>query len=193
MGRRDQILEAARALFSHYGVKKTSVAEIAGKANIAVGSVYLEFTTKDAILAALVEERHRRVLEAQTRALDCDEPPLVCVRRALDARVRAFREEARGTNHEGELFHCARSCVEQAYARFADAEHALYASYLARALDEPRDAALVRAHALLLAYCAFEPPKLFRATDPEVDRDLEAMHTLVLPGLLGVMARSVKS
>jgi AcrR family transcriptional regulator len=181
--RRDCILEAARVLFSHYGVKKTSVADIASKADVAVGSVYLEFHTKDAIVAALAEERHRRVLEAQSALLACDDAPSVCLARALDARVKAFRDVARGGNHESELFHCARECVEKAHARFRELEEALYTEYLARVAGA--DDAPVRARTLLLAYAAFEPPMLFRAPDEEVDRELAAMHALVLPGVLG--------
>ncbi len=182
--RRECILEAARALFSHYGVKKTSVADIAAKADVAVGSVYLEFDTKDDILAALVTERHRRVLEAQAEALACEAEAIECVRRALDARVRTFREVARGVHHEGELFLCARACVESAHSRFAREEEKLYADYLERVLGPTEPPASMRARALMLAYAAFAPPELFRADDPCVDAELASMHMLVLPGLV---------
>jgi AcrR family transcriptional regulator len=65
--KRERILTAARKRFRHFGVKKTTMQEIAGDASVAVGTVYLYFKDKDDLLVACTEEyiaRHRR--EAET-------------------------------------------------------------------------------------------------------------------------------
>jgi AcrR family transcriptional regulator len=65
--KRQRILEAARKRFRYYGVKKTTMQEIARDADIAVGTLYLYFKDKDDLLVAVTEEyvtRHRRHAEA---------------------------------------------------------------------------------------------------------------------------------
>jgi AcrR family transcriptional regulator len=52
---RAALLAAARRLFAARGVDATTVAEIAEEADIAVGSFYNYFSTKDELLAALLE------------------------------------------------------------------------------------------------------------------------------------------
>src|SRR5512139_3461660 len=66
--RRGGILEAAEKLFRHYGPHKTTIGDIAREAGIGVGSIYLEFCSKDDIVAELSGRRHHRVLSAMQRA-----------------------------------------------------------------------------------------------------------------------------
>jgi AcrR family transcriptional regulator len=53
---RTALLTAARRLFALNGVETTTIAEIAQDADIAVGSFYNYFATKDDLLAALLEQ-----------------------------------------------------------------------------------------------------------------------------------------
>lgn len=70
--RRDRILDAARELILEQGWPRTTVADVAARAGIGKGAVYLELPDKAAILAATLErcvraltaEVHRRVLGA---------------------------------------------------------------------------------------------------------------------------------
>lgn len=51
--KREAIIEAARALFTTEGYETTTIAEVARKAGVAVGTVYLYFKTKPEILEAV--------------------------------------------------------------------------------------------------------------------------------------------
>jgi AcrR family transcriptional regulator len=65
--KRLRIMEAARKRFRYYGVRKTTMQEIARDAGVAVGTLYLYFRDKDDLLVAGTEEyvtRHRRQAEA---------------------------------------------------------------------------------------------------------------------------------
>ncbi len=65
--KRQRILEAARKRFRYYGVRKTTMQEVARDAGVAVGTLYLYFKDKDDLLAAGTEEyvtRHRQQAEA---------------------------------------------------------------------------------------------------------------------------------
>ena len=72
--RRGEILSAAECLFSKHGFFKTSMAEIAGAAQFAMGTVYRFFKSKEDIYISLVEAKveelmsllEKRVSEANT-------------------------------------------------------------------------------------------------------------------------------
>ena len=55
--RRGEILSAAECLFSKHGFFKTSMAEIAGAAQFAMGTVYRFFKSKEDIYISLVEDK----------------------------------------------------------------------------------------------------------------------------------------
>ena len=55
--RRDEILSAAECLFSKHGFFKTSMAEIAGAAQFAMGTLYRFFKSKEDIYISLVEAK----------------------------------------------------------------------------------------------------------------------------------------
>jgi AcrR family transcriptional regulator len=65
--RRQEILEAARAVFAQDGFRRATVDQIAQHAEVAKGTIYLYFETKEAILADLVLQALAE-LQAQLRA-----------------------------------------------------------------------------------------------------------------------------
>jgi AcrR family transcriptional regulator len=70
--KRDRILNAAQTLFVRYGVKRTSIDDVAREAGIAKGTVYLSFGSKAELFAAIADrlcantfaDAQRIVLEA---------------------------------------------------------------------------------------------------------------------------------
>ncbi len=71
--RRGEILSAAECLFSKHGFFKTSMAEIAGAAQFAMGTVYRFFKNKEDIYISLVEakvEELMSLLETQVSEAD---------------------------------------------------------------------------------------------------------------------------
>lgn len=69
------LLAAARELFAAQGVQRTTVAEIAEHADIAIGSFYNYFRTKEELLDALLEEELTKQLRAlQARQAKVEDP-----------------------------------------------------------------------------------------------------------------------
>src|SRR5262245_20494029 len=66
---RARVLAAARKRFERYGYRRTSIAEIARDAGIAVGTVYRYFETKEAIFLAVAEDTIDAWLAEARRAL----------------------------------------------------------------------------------------------------------------------------
>lgn len=66
------ILDAAAALISHYGYAKTTVGEIAERAGISKGAVYLEFEGKEELFVALLVRESRSVMDDTMRRVEGD-------------------------------------------------------------------------------------------------------------------------
>ncbi|MFP2957241.1 TetR/AcrR family transcriptional regulator [Myxococcus sp. 1LA] len=79
---RTAILEAAGEVFARFGFKKASVEDIARRANVGKGSIYLHFESKEALFEACVQVAHEQSLaELETSIRGASTP---------DAQVRAF-------------------------------------------------------------------------------------------------------
>src|SRR3712207_2326055 len=87
-GRREQLLAAAREVLAENGYERTTVSSIASRANVAQGTFYLYFPSKEALPGALAMELSRALGEATARvtAQDYD----------LDSGVRALQEAVQG-------------------------------------------------------------------------------------------------
>ncbi|WP_373355913.1 TetR/AcrR family transcriptional regulator [Pseudoroseicyclus sp. CXY001] len=68
--RPDEILDAALALFLEDGIQRTRVADIAARAGISKGAIYLYFPSKDALVLALVRRRVTPVVQRIVDLLD---------------------------------------------------------------------------------------------------------------------------
>jgi AcrR family transcriptional regulator len=103
MSKTDKIIEAARQRFRYYGIGKTTMQEIAQDAGVAVGTLYLYFSNKDALMVACAEgfvERHRQQIET---ILDCQAPADEKLRKYVLARFRQAEETRSGSRHAVEI------------------------------------------------------------------------------------------
>jgi AcrR family transcriptional regulator len=185
--RRQQILRAAASLVERYGPAKTTVADVAREAQIGVGTVYLEFPSKEAIVEALSSERYTTVLEAMSRAAESAGSYADRVCAVFEARTHKLLRLADGGRHACDLVHCMSPAVAAAKHRFSVGEKSLLVRLLgdgARAgeLSVP-DPPLVAA-TVLRAYTVFSPPSLFTLPRGELSQALSAMHDFVRKGLL---------
>ena len=185
--RRDQILEAAGRLLNHYGPGKTTIADIAREAGVGVGTVYLEFESKEAIVEALSSSQHKAVLAQMRKAAESDGAFADRLRAVLDARVHALFGLCAGGAHARDLIHCVSPAVKAAEARFREEEQTLLVSLFREAARTGEfDVAKPErtARAVLLAYVSFSPPSVFAFPREDVERMLRSMHDLVLNGLV---------
>ena len=72
-GKRAAIMEAGERLFAAKGYTHTGMAEIAGEAGVAVGTVYRLFPDKPSLLAALHAAMENRFIAAMTRGWESSE------------------------------------------------------------------------------------------------------------------------
>ncbi len=185
--RRRHILGAAERLLRHYGPGKTTVADIAKAANIGVGTIYLEFSSKDEILVALSEERYAAIFEAMQSAAVGEGRHAERLGRILELRLDAFVEIAGAGVHAVDLVHCnACPVIHGVWLSFESRQRGLFEGLLREASeagafscsDPGRSAG-----ALLQAFSAFAPPVLYSRPLEGVRAEQAALLELIILGL----------
>jgi len=83
-----EILEAARRVMARYGMQGTTVDRVAEEANVAKGTIYLYFDTKDALVHTAVIEGLREMTAEVLASDDPSIPPLERIRKLILAQFR---------------------------------------------------------------------------------------------------------
>ena len=187
--RRSLILRVAEKLLCHYGVRKTTVHDIAQAAEIGVGTIYIEFSSKDAILEELARKYHGNVLERMQSAAAEHRDFERRFRAVMNARIECFLEVSNIGEHAAELMHCAEcEAVVTAFDEFRGRQRDFLAEMLDEAtrsgkadIEDPR----VTAETLLRAYSSFSPPEIYQLDDEEVQTLCAVLHRIALRGLVG--------
>jgi len=89
--RREEILGAARRVFAERGFRGTTIADIAEEAKIALGTIYLYFSSKEDVFAAL-NQRFNEVIVSATRDVPPGRTVAETTRRYVDSVFRACAE-----------------------------------------------------------------------------------------------------
>jgi AcrR family transcriptional regulator len=181
--RKSEILVAAEQLFQHYGFAKTTVADIARVAGIGVGSVYLEFSSKDSISSALCQENRDKVLKAMRAVLASDGNYSERLVQVLEARVLGLQGSVGAGLHGDDVVYAACAATRRVNERFDAAESTLLQGFLeeGNAVGAPTTAKI-----LLQVYEAIclPPTKLDAAHAQDGREILTTLHALVLGGVL---------
>jgi AcrR family transcriptional regulator len=85
--RREQILAAAKELFTNEGYARVTTRALAAKAGLSQTGLYLYFETKEDILRAISEETHNAMTDAFDRAVAGAGPPREIFERLLRAYI----------------------------------------------------------------------------------------------------------
>jgi len=89
MGRKEEILEAAKERFFRYGYKKTTLEEVAGDVGMVKSALYKHYTNKEALFQAVIDYMS---LGYMTRAIE------------VMRRSSSGEDRIRGLLHEGAQF-----------------------------------------------------------------------------------------
>lgn len=101
--KRSAILQAAQQRLGQYGVRKTTMKEIAGDVGIAVGTLYLYFKNKNEIIVAVAESYSCQHIERTEQILSSAQPVPDKLRDYLCDRFRAVKESRQRGSHAAEL------------------------------------------------------------------------------------------
>jgi AcrR family transcriptional regulator len=92
---RDAILAAATDTFARFGFRKTSIDDIARRARIGKGTVYLHFESKEELFAAVIRRIWMKALADLDAFVKQARTPQAKVRAFLEGRQRFFVEMAK--------------------------------------------------------------------------------------------------
>jgi TetR/AcrR family transcriptional regulator, transcriptional repressor for nem operon len=87
-GKRERLVEGAQGAFHEQGVERTTLADVASRADVPLGNVYYYFKTKDQLVEAALEA-HADAMREMLRSAERHRTP----RARLKAMVRAFGEQ----------------------------------------------------------------------------------------------------
>jgi AcrR family transcriptional regulator len=101
--KREAILNSAKRRLNQYGVRKTTMQEIAEDVGIAVGTLYLYCKNKNEILIATAEAYTRQYIADTEKILRSPMPATEKLKAYLVNRFRAVRENRLSGSHAAEL------------------------------------------------------------------------------------------
>src|SRR5262245_49298429 len=88
------VLAVARRLYARKGYQRTAMVEIARAAELAVGTLYQLFPSKEAILRGLLEERLDELIARVRASLAMEEDVRGQIRRIVETHLEFARENA---------------------------------------------------------------------------------------------------
>ncbi len=106
--RREAILNAAKEVFAEKGLLASTIDDVAQRAEVAKGTIYLHFKAKEEMFMALMDQGLALVGKRFTEAVDLALPADENLRRLCDAYCRVYREEPQ---YFKLLFFCSHSDV----------------------------------------------------------------------------------
>jgi TetR/AcrR family transcriptional regulator len=137
---KQEILQAAEAVFAEKGFHRATVQEIARRADFAVGTIYNIFESKAAIYRELLESHIERFVERVTRELRLQRDPIRQVQCVIRVYLQ-FRDENQlilqilsqaMSSEEGELPVAMSDTVRKLYARYIKALCRVFAEGIRR-------------------------------------------------------------
>ena len=86
------IMESAQTLFARNGYNKTTVDEIARQADVAKGTLYKYFRSKNDVFKAVVVRENNQINHYIMEAVNKADSPIKKIRALLDVKIRELRK-----------------------------------------------------------------------------------------------------
>jgi AcrR family transcriptional regulator len=190
--KRAAILAAAQTCFWRNGIRRTAIEDVAREAEVAKGTVYLYFASKEELFASLASEMCAGALAGVRKSLAGREPLTRRLAAALDAKIGYFHRLLAGSPHAAELLESKAAVAERSFEALERDFHAA----LDRALADAGVGGDSRARAELLdlilaaAYGTARQAELRGESSPEAYRARLQLH---LDRLLGASPRASRA
>ncbi|RKE39942.1 TetR family transcriptional regulator [Paraburkholderia sp. BL23I1N1] len=113
--KRDRILDSALMLFLRYGVKRTSIDDIAREVGIAKGTIYLSFDSKAALFAAIADRLCATTLSNAEQIASGVTPPTERIVDVLDCYIGETHRLVSQSPHIAELTASREALATQAF------------------------------------------------------------------------------
>lgn len=184
--KREKIMEAAKALILYYGYKKTTMLDIADKADISVGSLYNFFENKEDIAIECGKKFKVHLIEQLREVRDCE---LACEEKLREMMFRSglgCHEHFQDTPHGMEIVMALEHRREELNEMFDAQELSLVAEVIEEGVAKGEFSvkdALATARTFISAFASFRPPSCMRFSAEETKQEIIKMVDMLLPAL----------
>ncbi len=186
--KRDLILNAAMKLFFHYGFKKTAMADIAREADLAVGTLYNFFKTKEDIVLQCAEQCKCGFIDIMREIAAGELRPDDKLREIMLKRNLGYHDQFKDTPHAMELITVVLSKKEGIIKKFETMERGL----IEEVIEEGSVAKIFKvqdvkkaAKVFLNAFSRFAPPMSIGMEEEEIRSGTLDMVEMMLKALTG--------
>ncbi|OIK27268.1 TetR/AcrR family transcriptional regulator [Streptomyces malaysiense] len=165
--RTDEVLDAAYACLTRYGVRRTTMDDIATEMGVSRSAVYQYVRNKDAAFRLLVERLHEQALDQARAVATCDAPAADRVRGVLQAKLDLVLRLRGDSPHTAELLDAKARLFGDICTTFTTELHALLTGLLRESgTANAEDAAQICISLVVGLENAADPERLFaRAAD----------------------------
>ena len=191
---REAILTAALELFARFGFKKTSIDEIATKARIGKGTIYLHFSSKEELFGGVVKRVWGKALHALTVRVRRAPTPEAKVRAYMQGRVNQLVRLAEELGVRNETVFELRTAAEVYITELRETEQALLQAVLVEGteagvfqLDHPDALAL----AIQTALQGIDRVVIDSRRGPPLRSAIDVLCDVVIRGLAGRSIRDL--
>ncbi len=95
MERRDEIFDAFERLVARYGLDKVTMKDLAREVGVSVGTLYLHFENKDALILAVEEKWRNHVRQRNATIIESDTTPEAKLHAIIVEHVTRFSSQIR--------------------------------------------------------------------------------------------------
>ncbi|MDH6108502.1 AcrR family transcriptional regulator [Kitasatospora sp. MAP12-15] len=170
-GRLDEVLDATYTCLTRYGVRRTTMDDIASEMGVSRSAVYQYVRSKDDAFRRLAERLHTQALARARQAAAFDAPVAERVRAVLEAKLDLVLQLAGDSPHTAELLDSKARLFGDICTEFTARLRSLLADVFAQAgVEQPEDAADICIALVVGLESAPAPKRLFA-------RAAAALHT----------------
>ena len=183
----ESILNTARKMFARYGLRKTSIEEMARVARVAKATIYSQFGNKDQVYLEILRREKDEIVDKVSASVDQETFPVDKLIALVKAKFRYMRQATNILNLDREgienLLPSAESIRNELFESEVDIIHSILKSGIEKGvfyLNYP----LLTARAIGHALRGFELNWLVQESEERIDRYLDELMAILFYGVM---------
>jgi AcrR family transcriptional regulator len=186
MSKEESIIAAGRKLFTHYGLKKTTVDDIAKEAGIAKGTIYLYFKNKDEIFSKVLNSVAHNLIREERQVLALPLTPVEKLRQFLFVRFTYIDDLIATVNLDILREHHAHPYMQELRDRYSREEQQVIQAIIKEGVekkifhcDDPAVASMV----LSYAFQGLDMPWVWEGKELVLEKKIDMLLQVFIYGL----------
>ncbi len=183
----DSILDTAKKMFARYGLRKTSVDEVARMARVAKATIYNYFGSKDQVYLEVLRREMDEIEEKISSSVSQEVLPVDKLTTFVKAKFRYMRKAINILNLDREgiekLLPSAESIRNELFEREVDIIHSILKDGVEKGVFHLNDS-LLTSRAIAHALKGFELNWLVHESEERIEHYLDGLMAILFYGLI---------